>query len=528
MSHRTCPGRDVRRHLFALVLYASSLALAMGASSSPNIVLFYVDDLGWTDTSLPMVKGREDTRSDFYQTPNLEKFAAEGMVFSDAYSPAPVCTPSRNSMLYGMTPARLRNATLNTDAVSEKNLGVLSIPRALKQADPEYVTAHFGKWHIPHITPTGVGYDVTDGPTGNGEGDFGDDQKPLPEDDPKRMFSITDRTVRFMEEQARAERPFFVQVSHYAVHVGHASLPATREKYRQLPRGAKCTDWDYEDPATFESEEIRCNWILNYAAMIDDLDGTFAELLAKIEELGIRDSTYVFFTSDNGGGLRGNEPLRGAKADLTEGGIRVPMVVRGPGVKKGAYCDTPVAGWDLLPTFVDLAGSTARLPDVLDGGSLRPLLERGNKGTVTRTRDAMVFYFPWYNEEPEAAIREGRYKLLKNLDTRQLSLFDLSRDPGEQHDLSQHMPEKVAAMHDQLTRYLEDVDAEDLRTLRKNFRKRVVEEWIPNWEQKLARLRKEAADGSEVDRAELEKTERHVKWLHQQVAFTDERMKLHE
>ena len=127
---------------------------------------------------------RPDSRSDFYRTPHLEGFAREGMIFSNAYAPAPVCTPSRNSMLYGMTPARLRNATLNTDAAKENNVGVLSIPQALKQADPAYVTAHFGKWHMPFITPTGVGYDVTDGPTGNGEGDLDDDNRPLPEDDP--------------------------------------------------------------------------------------------------------------------------------------------------------------------------------------------------------------------------------------------------------------------------------------------------------------------------------------------------------
>jgi len=526
-SHNNMFGA-VRWCLLLPLLYALGLTGAPGASSSPNIVLFYVDDLGWTDTSVHMIKERADTRSDYYRTPNLERFAREGMIFSNAYAPAPVCTPSRSSMLYGMTPARLRNATLNTDAAKKKNLGVLSIPQALKQADSSYVTAHFGKWHMPYITPTGVGYDVTDGPTGNGEGDLDDNNQPLPEDDPKRMFSLTDRTEAFMEKQARAERPFFVQVSHYAVHVGHASLPATREKYRRLPRGKKCTDRDYEDPATFESEEIRCNWILNYAAMIDDLDRTFGDLLSKIEELGIGDNTYVFFTSDNGGGLRGNDPLRGAKADLTEGGIRVPMVVRGPGVLKDAYCDEPVVGWDLLPTFSDLAGATAALPDVLDGGSLRSVLEQGNDGSVARASDALVFHFPWYNMEPESAIRQGRYKLLKNLDTRSLSLFDLSRDPEEQNDLSRTMTDKVAELHDQLNGYLEEVNAEDVQALRKGYRKRVVEEWIPNWEEKVKTLRKEVEEGAEDRTAELAKAERHVKWLHGQVAFTDERSKLHE
>ena len=518
----------VRLCMVGLVLCCLAVLSATGAEAPPNIILFYVDDLGWTDTSVPMMKGRADSRSDYYQTPHLERFAKEGMIFSNAYAPAPVCTPSRNSMLYGMTPARLHNATLNTDAASEKNMGVLSIPQALKQANSAYVTAHFGKWHMPFITPTGVGYDVTDGPTGNGEGDVDDDQNPLPEDDPKRMMSLTKRAKDFMEEQVRADRPFFVQLSHYAVHVGHASLPATREKYRRLPRGMKCMDSDYADPATFETEEIRCNWILNYAAMIENLDTTFGDLLQKIEDLGIREETYVFYASDNGGGLRGNDPLRGAKADLTEGGIRVPMVVRGPGVLKGAYCDEPVVGWDLLPTFSDLAGNTTPLPDRLDGGSLRSLLERGNKGAVVRRDDALVFHFPWYNEEPESAIRRGRYKLLKNLDTRKLSLYDMYQDLGEQHDLSQIMTQKVAALHKQLTGYLKEVDAEDVQTLRKDFRRRLVEEWIPNWEEKATRLRAEIESGDKSLVVELEKAERHVAWMKGQVVFTDERSKLHE
>jgi arylsulfatase A-like enzyme len=287
-------------------------------------------------------------------------------------------------------------------------------------------------------------------------------------------------------------------------------------------------DRDYEDPSTFDSEEIRCNWILNYAAMIEDLDTTFGTLLQTLTELGIEDRTYVFFTSDNGGGLRGNAPLRGAKADLPEGGIRIPLVVRGPGVLAGVYCDEPVVGWDLLPTFSDLAGNTQPLPDVLDGGSFRSLLERGNQGTVVRGNDALIFHFPWYNGEPESAIRMGPYKLLKNLDTRELSLYDVSRDLGEQQDLAKTMPEKTADLHQRLTRYLDDVGAEDVQTLRHGFRERVVNEWIPNWEQKLARLRADVDAGDRSQVKALEKAERHVTFLKEQVVFTDERSALHE
>jgi arylsulfatase A-like enzyme len=204
------------------------------------------------------------------------------------------------------------------------------------------------------------------------------------------------------------------------------------------------------------------------------------------------------------------------------------MAVRGPGVLSDAYCDEPVVGWDLLPTFSDLAGNTAHLPERLDGGSLRSLLERGNKGAVVRRDDAFVFHFPWYNGEPESGIRDGRFKLLKNLDTGQLSLYDLSEDLGEQHDLSRIMTQHVAVLHERLTGYLDAVGAEDVQTLRKGYRRRLVEQWIPNWEEKAARLRTEieAGDNALVD--ELEKAERHIEWMRGQIVFTDERSELHQ
>ena len=157
-----------------------------------------------------MISGRTDTKSDFYKTSHLARLAQEGMVFSDAYAPAPVCTPSRNAMLHGMTPARMLNTTLNTKRSKENYRGVTTIPRAIKSANNAYITAHFGKWHIPSITPAEAGYDRSDGATGNGEGDYLDDMKTfLPESDPKRMVSLTRKCNDFIKEQVEADRPFF-------------------------------------------------------------------------------------------------------------------------------------------------------------------------------------------------------------------------------------------------------------------------------------------------------------------------------
>jgi hypothetical protein len=216
---------------FALVLQA--------AANPPNFVIVYVDDLGWTDTAVEMIKGRPDTKSDYYQTPGLLRLARDGMVFSAGYAPAPVCTPSRNSMLHGMTPARMHNSVLEPKESVENYQGKITIPQALKQANPDYVTAHFGKWHNPTLTPKKAGFDVSDGPTGNGEGDYLDDMKTfLPKDDPKRIVSLTHKSQDFIKKQAKAGKPFFLQLSHYSVHIWQRQeepgprLPARRPDHR--------------------------------------------------------------------------------------------------------------------------------------------------------------------------------------------------------------------------------------------------------------------------------------------------------
>jgi arylsulfatase A len=512
--------------LFAAVL--SPAGQLDADQQTPNFILVYIDDLGWTDTSVEMIRGRKDTRSDFYQTPHLERLAREGMIFSAAYAPAPVCTPSRNSMLHGMTPARMHNSVLNAKDSVENYQGKTTIPQALKQANANYVTAHFGKWHNPTLTPSKAGFDVSDGPTGNGQGDFLQDMRThLPDDNPKRLVSLSRKSRDFVEQQTKAGKPFFLQVSHYSVHIWHDSFKKTREKYRKLPRGSRCLDRDYVPEEQITEEDFKHNWILNYAAMIDDTDATFGELLKTVDDLGIADNTYVVFTSDNGGGVRGNAPLRGAKADLTEGGIRVPLVVRGPRIPKRGYCNVPVTGWDFLQTFYDLAGGTKALPDELDGGSLKEVFENGDKGKVVRNTEALIFHFPWYNGEPESAIRVGDYKLLKNLDTRKTELYKVSEDISEKNDLLSQMPELASTLDDQLTSYLKSVDAETVVRLRGYFLDNILKRWLPHQEEKMAELKKKLADGEQVEK-EILKKQKYMTWLKQQVVYTRERLKLHE
>ena len=449
---------------------ASPVFARAAKARRPNIILILTDDQGWTDTSVPMMAGRPDSKSDFYQTPALERLAREGMRFSNAYSPAPVCGPTRHSIQFGKTPARLRNTCHSRGAAGCR--GEVSLAQMIKAADPKYVAAHFGKWGLTKRSPDHAGYDHSDGATNNFHGDWRalNDKRPLPEDDPKRIFSLTRRANAFMAAQAKAGRPFFMQVSHYAVHVQHAALEKTKEKYRKLPPGRKSRPADLKNPPP-----PRNAGIVTYAAMIEDLDSSLGAMLGKIDELGIAGNTYVIFTSDNGGGFRGNAPLRAGKADLWEGGIRVPMVVRGPGIAPGSFCDVPVAGWDLWPTIRDLAGNRAPLPAGVDGGSLLPLLRKGNEGEVKRGEDALIFHFPWYDGVPESAIRLGDYKLMKNLNTGETRLFNLATDIGERNDLSAAMPEKARELHARLTSYLKAVGAETIEANRDERRRQLLE-----------------------------------------------------
>ncbi len=433
--------KAVRFVAFALAITGCWSTLAAESSNKPNFILFLSDDQGWVDTSLQLMENRPDSKSNIYRTPNLERLASQGMRFSNAYAGGPICSPTRHSIQFGLTPARTHTTThaglmpMNNDRVT--------LPEMIKGADPDYVTAHFGKWHIKR-SPEDMGYDVTDGSNTNGDGNthkVNGKRVPLPDDNPKQIFSVAKKANQFMEQQVKAGRPFYLQLSHYAPHVQHAALKSTISKYQKLIPG--------DDPDL----EL-------YAAMIEDLDTGLGLLLDKVDKLGITENTYIIYVSDNGGGFRGNLPLQEGKGSLMEGGIRVPMVVRGPGIKPNSFCDVPVVCWDFFPTISDLIGNKNPLPEEMDGGSLRPLFENGGKGEVKRPYDFMVFHFPEWTLS-YSAIRKGDYKLVKCWDNVNLLMFDLSEDIEESKNLAYVKPEIAEELHNDLMDYLKTADAED-------------------------------------------------------------------
>ncbi|MFC1600846.1 sulfatase [Candidatus Sumerlaeota bacterium] len=441
---------------------------SLGGSDGPppNFIFILSDDHGWTGTSVAMDPNNPASKSDYIETPNLERLARRGMRFSNAYSPAAMCSPTRCALQYGKSPARNLHTDnyLRFDGAKERISASLSIPKMLKQSGLGYVSAHLGKWHQwPH--PDEVGYDVNTGATGNAEGNMlklGDRKNgvkptPLPPDDPKRIFSLSRKACDFMSEQVEAGKPFYLQLSHYAVHKRLQSLAATQAKYEKKKRGK----WHYR---------------AEFASCTEDLDTGIGIVLDKLAELGIEDNTYMFFTADNGATAIGEErrrvnmPLRRGKFIFWEGGIRVPMIAAGPGVPSNSHSDSLVWGCDILPTLHDLAGAKAPLPSDLDGGSLRPLFASGGVGEVRRDGmpEGLVFHCAagvrWAGTRRQSAIRAGDYMLMRNYyNGGEVLLFNVKDDPYEWHDLSAKLPEKRDELLAKMEGYLKRVRAVDAR-----------------------------------------------------------------
>jgi arylsulfatase A len=440
------------KRLLPLLSFLWSLALAQSAySASPNLILILTDDQGWAMMSEPIHPGIPESATPFLQTPAMNRLAREGMRFTSGYSPGPLCTPTRRSIQNGMTPARQRGTEFKSTWVPAAHL---TIPQALKQVNPAYACAHFGKWGEDMIsTPEQCGYDFSDGVTGNNtgsEGGLGDTRfTDAVREDPKLITTLTTRAIGFMGAQVKARRPFYLQLSHYAVHRQVQASPVTNAKYQGKPTR---------------------QFTLTFAAMMEDLNAGLTQLLNEVDRLGIADNTYIVFTSDNGGNTTyantdtslplNNHPLRAGKQSLYEGGIRVPFIVRGPGVKPGSVSHEPVAGYDLLPTFYDLAGGGAPLPGDIDGGSFRPLLTNAGAGKVKRSLPGLVFHRPNHAPSPLSTLRVGDLKLVVNNKTGDRELFDLSKDISESTNLAAKMPEKTSALAATLASYLKSVNAE--------------------------------------------------------------------
>lgn len=436
----------MNQQLFCLLAVLCGFTVSLKADS-PNIILILTDDQGWSQRSGLMDPENPETGSSYLHTPAMDRIAEEGMRFTGGYSPAPLCTPTRRSILCGTSAARSGTEFVSKWVPADH----MTLPRALKQANPKYQCAHFGKWGEKMISsPEECGYDVSDGHTGNVTGGMEEKMRPAHiVEDPKRTDSVTDRTIDFIRAQTKAGKPFYVQVSYYAVHLRTELLQASLEKYQN--KGAP-------DRAYSQA----------WAGMLEELDSGIGRLLDELDALGIAEKSYVVFTTDNGG--RGtvpggdqkspapNVPLSGAKHSLLEGGIRVPMMVRGPSIKAGSVCRIPVAGYDFLPTFYELAGGKGNLSEELDGGSFVSLFSDPKTNSVKRPIDGLVFSRP---RQGMAAIRSGKWKLLAKVNTKReiqsTKLFNVVDDIAEERDLSTTRSDKSKQLRTRLKTYLENV-----------------------------------------------------------------------
>ena len=433
-----------------------------------------VDDMPWYGTSVRMDADNPGSAMAYIDMPNVEKLATQGMVFQNARAAAGMCAPSRCSIQTGMMTARhfysgnggfgektdgtVEYLTRGKDArmpllcpEPQGNLRHTSIGEVLKQSG--YATAHFGKWHLYGGGPAKHGYDESDGDTDNKTFrpiDPATGEKSKVSEDPKFMFSITRRSIDFMQRQATAGKPFFVQLSHYANHGQYQARQATLTKYEQNPVFKKI-------PIKREQANSQLS-----AAMTEDLDTSIGLVLAKLDELGIADNTYVIFTSDNGhrDWNEGQEPLRGGKWWIWEGGLRVPLIVRGPGVPHGSRSSVNVVGYDWLPTFADLAGGATHVPGDVDGVSLKPVL-LGQEVSESLANRAICFHYPHYRVSPPgSAIIAGDQKLLHFYEWPNIQfLYNLKADLGEQSNVATGNPEASHRLQQQLMEQLKSVGA---------------------------------------------------------------------
>ncbi|MDI1311886.1 sulfatase-like hydrolase/transferase [Prosthecobacter sp.] len=411
------------------ILIASGISLLLAASAvakGPNIVFILADDQSWSGTSVRMMPNVAGSASREFHTPNLEKLAAQGMTFSQAYAPHCKCECSRAAIQMGRT-----TTSLNAPDKNARNWSAPvtdSLVNTLKKADPAYRAAHFGKWQWFH-TPESMGYDASDGITMNEDGNTSDPE------DPKQSFSMTRRAGAFMESQVKEGHPFFLQLSYYAVHPTPQALAATLKKNEGMASASKGGRGD------------RAVMV----AMTEDLDTCVGEVLKKLDDLRIADNTLVIYTSDNGSRTT---LLNGGKGDLGEGGIREPLIIRGPGIKAGSHCSIPVILYDLMPSVADFASPGFVMPKGVEGGSWKPLLLSAGKERVKRPIDRFVWHQAVEIEHPQSAIREGDYKLLYFWDTKEGLLFDVVNDLGETRDLAKQSPAIAAKLLTELKAHI--------------------------------------------------------------------------
>jgi arylsulfatase A-like enzyme len=445
------------RLIFCLLLaaFAPAAVPALGGTvPKPNIVFILVDDLGWTDLGCQ--------GSTFYQTPNIDRLAREGMRFTQAYSASSVCSPTRAALMTGKHPARLHltdwikghphpRARLKVpDWTMHLPLHERTIAEALR--DSGYATASIGKWHLggPEFYPEHQGFDVNVGGCDKGQPPsyFSPYGIPTLADGSQGEFlsdRLTDKALEFIARNR--SRPFFLYLPHYAVHTPLMAKADVIAKYK-----AKA------DPANPHHNPT-------YAALIESVDESVGRILRRLDELGLAEKTVVFLTSDNGGllinNVTSNQPLRAGKGSPYEGGVRVPLIIKWPGVTKpGSLCDTPVITTDHYPTLLSIAGLKPARRQVIDGESIVPLLRQ----TGRWRRDTLYWHYPHYNihpfSVPSSVIRQGPWKLIETFDPPGIQLYHLTDDIGETRDLASEQPAVAARLRRKLAAWRRDVGAQ--------------------------------------------------------------------
>ena len=440
----------------------------------PNFVFVLVDDLSWSDLSC--------NGSVVYETPNVDKLASQGMVFSDFYSGGPVCSPTRASILTGKYTARTGITTYlitpERDApyvTHELPLKEFTVAEALKEQD--YATGYIGKWHLGYAQQHWAAYQGFDTAIG------GLDSKHAwaiahpdvdPPDDVKydkhiRFFSphhmthmedgpegeyltdrLTNETIRFIRENR--DKPFLAYLSFHTVHTPLQAKEEVVKKYADKIRAMGMDTLTEKNPAEKAYQNNP-----DYAAMVHHMDENVGRLMEAVEEMGLDENTVFIFTSDNGGkgSVTSNLPLKGMKHNLDEGGIRVFTIVRWTGkIKAGSVCSEPLISNDFYPTMLDLANAPLKPEQHLDGISIKDILLGNKTGTG---RDAIYWHYP--HSRMEGAIRKGDYKLVYYYELDEAHLYNLRDDIGELKNLSLQEPERTAEMLGMLKTWLKEVGA---------------------------------------------------------------------
>lgn len=454
-----------QRLLAFSVLALLPLAPALSAASpKPNIIFILADDLGYTDIAC--------YGSKYYETPNIDRLAAQGIRFTSGQTCGPNCQPTRAALMSGQYGPRTGVYTVGSierfdwrsrplrpvDNVTQLPVEKITLAQSLKKAG--YATALFGKWHLGEddahhpakrgfdeaIVSMGQHFDFptnpkTDYPPGTYLADF-----------------LAGKAADFVRRHK--DQPFFVCLHHFAVHSPHQAKTNLIEHFKpKAPAGG------HHDPA--------------YAAMITSVDESVGRIVVLLDELKLADNTLVIYTSDNGGvggyvregvkqggDVTDNAPLRGGKGMLYEGGVRVPYIFRWPGrIPAGTTCGTPINSVDLYPTLLEIAGAARPADYPLDGTSYLKLLTSGGKATLDR--DAIYWHFPGYlgagvgswRTTPAGAIRAGDWKLIEFFEDNRLELYNLRDDLSETNNLAAKRPDKAKELHARLVAWRKEVGA---------------------------------------------------------------------